>query len=540
MKRIYLSLLLLITLTTSLAQGIDTKELMTLTTDSLVAKGRQYAEIENKPDSALMCFSIVTGRYDAKMSRDDKINVIAAFNGKWFVYRFLYFDYSKAYENLKQAQALYNDLGISKARLWLNHGCMYQSVSEPSSEKGLDEQAMAYYIKAFDEAVADKDISIMRVCMANMTEVAYSLGRLPEIEGRIETLKEMTKGTDKQRYTDYVLLLYDGLRAYSNKEYDKAVEVFNSLITLSKDGKSESRFAWVALNNLAKAYAALGNYTEALKYSHEAEGIACQYDIKDAMIESFSQLSKYYESVGNQEESNRYRQSYFQLKDTLLNYRQMASIEELKIIDEMTNIEQEMNEMKYHSQIKDLWLLLGGIVLLIVCVFAYLIYRNNKKLHQTNRSLYEKNVTLLQAEEKSREARKESNAEKYRNSSLSDDAKDSIKERILDVLENTDEIYSSSFSSDRLAELVNENYKYVSQAINEGFGKNFNTLVNEYRIKEACKRINNRADYGHLTIEAIARSVGFQSVNSFRTAFKRMTGLSPSEYQRIAVENAQQ
>ena len=519
------------------AQGADTKDMMNTPIDTLVKKGRDYAEILNKPDSALMCFSIVTNRYDANMSREDKTNVIAAFNGKWFVYQFLYFDYTKAYENLKQAQALYNDLGISKARLWLNHGCMYQSVSEPASEQGLAEKAMTYYTKAFDEAVDDKDLSIMWVSMANMTEVAYSLGRLPEIKSRIETLKSMTENSDKKQYADYVLMLYDGLSAYNNKDYANAVDTFKKLITFNKEGKSESRFAWLALDNLAKSYAATGNYAEALKYSHEAEAIACQYDIKDAMIESYSQLAKYYDSLGKQDQGNKYRQSYFQLKDTLLNYRQMASIEELKSIDEMADIEKEINDMKYESKIKDLWLLIGAIILLSMATVAVLLHKKNKKLHQTNISLYEKNIALLQAEEAAKNARKKSGENKYQNSNLSDDDKDSLVERIIDVMENSSEIYSPSFSADRLAELVGDNYKYVSQAINERLNNNFNTLLNEYRVKEACKRINNRAEYGNLTIEAIARSVGFQSINSFRTAFRRLTGLPPSEYQRIALSN---
>jgi len=37
-----------------------------------------------------------------------------------------------------------------------------------------------------------------------------------------------------------------------------------------------------------------------------------------------------------------------------------------------------------------------------------------------------------------------------------------------------------------------------------------------------------------MTLEAIANSVGFKSVNSFRTAFKKVTGLFPSKYQQLA------
>lgn len=73
-------------------------------------------------------------------------------------------------------------------------------------------------------------------------------------------------------------------------------------------------------------------------------------------------------------------------------------------------------------------------------------------------------------------------------------------------MENNDEIFSG-FNVERLASLVGSRYRYVSQVIHERFGCNFNTFLNEYRIKEACKRMNDTEHYGNLTIEAISSGV---------------------------------
>ena len=81
--------------------------------------------------------------------------------------------------------------------------------------------------------------------------------------------------------------------------------------------------------------------------------------------------------------------------------------------------------------------------------------------------------------------------------------------------------------------------KYVSQVINEHYGQNFNTFLNSYRIKEACKRRGDLVNYGNFTIEAISESVGFKSRSTFVTSFKRITGLMPSQYQRMARKEAQ-
>ena len=70
---------------------------------------------------------------------------------------------------------------------------------------------------------------------------------------------------------------------------------------------------------------------------------------------------------------------------------------------------------------------------------------------------------------------------------------------------------------------------FLSEVINEHLGKNFYTLVNEYRIDDVKKRMVDPA-YKHLTILAIAYDAGFNSKSSFNTIFKQKTGLTPSEY----------
>jgi AraC-like DNA-binding protein len=59
-------------------------------------------------------------------------------------------------------------------------------------------------------------------------------------------------------------------------------------------------------------------------------------------------------------------------------------------------------------------------------------------------------------------------------------------------------------------------------------------LLNEYRIKEACRRLNDTEHYGNITINGIASSVGFKTRTNFIAYFKRFTGLTPSEYLKIA------
>ena len=69
----------------------------------------------------------------------------------------------------------------------------------------------------------------------------------------------------------------------------------------------------------------------------------------------------------------------------------------------------------------------------------------------------------------------------------------------------------------------------LSQYINEKQGKSFSTYINEFRIEKAKEFLLTKSNY---TIESIGYESGFNSKSSFFTAFKKLTGQTPLEYQK--------
>ena len=84
----------------------------------------------------------------------------------------------------------------------------------------------------------------------------------------------------------------------------------------------------------------------------------------------------------------------------------------------------------------------------------------------------------------------------------------------------------------RILGLINSNTSYVSSVINDAYGKNFKTLLNERRINEAAKWLTDE-NYQNQTIQAIYESVGYRNSVSFLRAFKKIYGMKPSEYQKL-------
>ncbi|PJZ67803.1 AraC family transcriptional regulator [Leptospira wolffii] len=67
----------------------------------------------------------------------------------------------------------------------------------------------------------------------------------------------------------------------------------------------------------------------------------------------------------------------------------------------------------------------------------------------------------------------------------------------------------------------------LSELINQEMGKNFSAFVNEYRVKEACKLLEENPERSILDI---GYEVGFRSKTSFHRAFQKEIGVPPSEY----------
>ena len=122
---------------------------------------------------------------------------------------------------------------------------------------------------------------------------------------------------------------------------------------------------------------------------------------------------------------------------------------------------------------------------------------------------------------------------------LSEELRNRLLNSITMILDDVSVISNSDFNLSMLAEKVGSNTKYVSWIINDVYGKNFKTVLNEYRIREACRRLTDKDHYGNMTIQAIYEELGYNSAASFIQAFKKVNGMTPSVYQKLKSGNEQ-
>ncbi len=82
-----------------------------------------------------------------------------------------------------------------------------------------------------------------------------------------------------------------------------------------------------------------------------------------------------------------------------------------------------------------------------------------------------------------------------------------------------------------LSKMLGKSTQQISLTINQYAQRNFNDYINYYRIQDAKKLLLD-IESKKYTISSIAFDMGFSSLSSFNSAFKKFEGVTPSSYRR--------
>ncbi len=122
---------------------------------------------------------------------------------------------------------------------------------------------------------------------------------------------------------------------------------------------------------------------------------------------------------------------------------------------------------------------------------------------------------------------------KYERSGLTKEMSRSIHEKLIELMTIKKLYTDSNLKLSQLARMVATSPNYLSQVINEQRHQNFYDFVNAFRIEEA-KRLILDPSHQDKNVLNIAYNVGFNSKSAFNTAFKKHTGMTPTQYRNNA------
>lgn len=120
---------------------------------------------------------------------------------------------------------------------------------------------------------------------------------------------------------------------------------------------------------------------------------------------------------------------------------------------------------------------------------------------------------------------------KYEKSSLTSEIEENTLTKLHALMNEQKPYLESNFSLTGLAKTLKISPHHLSQILNERLEQNFFEFAAQYRIAASQKLLASKEN-AHLKIEEIAEMVGYNSKSAFNTSFKKIVGVTPSEFKK--------
>lgn len=520
------------------AYTMPADKLVRLSNKQLAEKGQAHWD-KNELDSALICFSIVANRADRKQSRDEQGLVSGALTAMASIYTMRFYDYERAMQCLLKSEKYAKERNFDHQLVDIFEMIAVLEGIKSSIQRdfAFNPKSFDLHKKAFNLAIKhDAPQHIMVISMINMITDALGDHHLDLIKNELITFRNH-KIFDSIPARDFAKHQCAAAINVLNEQYDSALYHLGLLeksIDVVDHAKHEYQI--VAHENKYFVYRDMGDAAAALRELDFMQKIATEHHMKYSMVAVLLHKRDYYTAQGNTALANEYDLQYRKAKDKLLEESKAAKADEEKVLFKLNEANHEIKELSYKQHIQRTELIAVAVVALLMLSLLILAWVNYRRTKQKNETLYQHNMQLMANEDRLRrlqqtqEQSTSTETVKYRRSNMEGDDIAVVMEKVDHVMESCTEIFSSDFTLDRLAELTGESRIRLSQAINKVPGRTFYSILNGYRVREACRRMDDKEKYSGLTIEAIGQSVGFKNRSSFVAIFKRITGLTPSAY----------
>ncbi|WP_181151270.1 helix-turn-helix domain-containing protein [Sphingobacterium gobiense] len=319
-----------------------------------------------------------------------------------------------------------------------------------------------------------------------------------------------------------------GLNYYLLEDYDKSIEHYQNALRVGIDAP-ENYVTALIHNGLANIYLNRENLLKAEKHLDSAQRLADKSYYLQLKKEVNETAYRYYATT------NKIDKVLFikKLQDSIVSeiYKKSAEF----VDNSYTNLGLEIKDQQRRSKSKIAFLIMGLLVVFPITLYFILPqFRQKQKLISKN--VVDKKVEKQQfplPDNPEEESNKDQPSGMENETSPTVVISDQIVNKIMNRLEEFEgkHLYvKRDISLSYLAIYCDTNAKYLSFVINSQKKKDFYNYINELRINYIAKRLINDPYYRRLKIAALTNEAGFSSQSKFAQNFRKVTGMSPSEF----------
>lgn len=517
------------------ADGLDRRQ-----SAELLGRASSYIEADTLLDRAVAALSVVANRYYSRpgdsTARHDAIRAMCQLGN---IYSLRIFDYPKAYANLSTARMLAEEEGddYTLALILLRLANIYTVCYDEPDRKLI----FSLLSEALDRAIAGRNEEVITRLAINMSIMRLLKGGWGEYAGEIRKMRSI-RFSPKSIYGTICVSIIDAMDAYFRGDCPKAERLLRRVLAIVPPDQSfRERYEYGAMYLLQYVYERSGDYDAEEELLRARLRLVKDLGLDDYVLYTYSHLANFFERRSRPDSVDKYTYLYLFHKEEMNQNSGLNKVQNVDMLRQIEKANDEVRELsvKRQKERRHLTVALAVIAVVVtllltfVCLFLNL-KRNHKLLFQKNRELLdrEEQLRMLMAH-KAAEAETEASEEKGGGGCEADEESAMLFPRILKVMEEDRAIYGLGFGIDDLASILGVPQRSVSRAINACSGANFHQFLNGYRMREAC-RLMRTTDPAATTVEYVAETVGFKSRTSFASLFKKATGLTPSEYWKMA------
>lgn len=527
----------------------------------LVSQG--YAKLsEDRYAEALALYKDAASRFAPDSGSDEEIAYVKALNNIGYIYLFSENDPDKAYPYLLRAKKTAIEGGYDDLL-----GAIYDNMAKIQLDFGDVDGAIDTYTLALNHAVADTtDVSdvIQLMIFNDLVVCAITHDKTDRLKEPLDIFSTLPQYSIPMG--GYAKKTAEALGSLLEGRLENATDFLNQAWPLIDSKVEKPRYQTDHQLMLATVYHMRQMEDSARHALDRAFAIADENGLVDRMPRIHRGFGFVLKAEGNIDGANRRFLRAHEIDDSLHNAKTYAHISSLEPILDIDMLTERMNAevAKQKNRLTVIWILSAAVA--VICALLFLISRRNKRLNLSYAQLVARHresmrdaeaatrlrhqymMTIenlkndndrLRHEASLREAavakdvvHPDASAEYASKSPIPVDENDRLRIAGLvnDIMEQSDDVFSPDFSLDRLAALVGTKPRYLSAILNESLGKSLSRLLAETRVKKACEMLLSDDFKCSLTVESVALAVGYKSRTQFTSIFKKITGLTPTQY----------
>jgi AraC-like DNA-binding protein len=332
-----------------------------------------------------------------------------------------------------------------------------------------------------------------------------------------------TKATKNENF-HYMFILNEGANQILKKNYKAAIDSINKALP-----KLES------LKNTENIFASFFYYGKAYEGLNKNELAVINYKKVDSIYElnneimtpeftsGYRFLIKYYKQKNDNKNQLKYLSKYMEIDSVLQNnYKELNNL--LKKEYDFPYLQRDKEALINSLKNKNNYFIWGVVGLIVLILILILYQQSMKKIYHLR---FEEIIKEAEINKNSETVTIEKNFVESKNATISKEIIDQIIQK-LKLFEKEKGYINSKISINSLADEFETNSKYLSKIVNEYKEKSFVTYINDLRIDYIILVLKEDKKMRKYNLQAIAIECGFNSAESFSTAFFKKTGIKPS------------